>query len=71
MKVRASLLNSKSKEEFDDKFVDKVVKQIQLFDITKEEEEQEEEEEVLPELSQEAEVRIQTLVTITVAVAIW
>jgi hypothetical protein len=53
---RLKLLEEKSKEQFEEKYIDRVRKQIEIFDLTKEEEEIEEIEEEFPELSEEAEV---------------
>lgn len=52
---RLELLKAKSKEQFQDKHVDRLRKQIEIFDLAKEEEEIEEVEEEFPQLTAEAE----------------
>jgi hypothetical protein len=56
---REKIISEKAKVDFEDKHMERLSKQIHLFDISKDEEEEEEEEieEVLPSLSDEAEVR--------------
>ncbi|KAF4517279.1 hypothetical protein B566_EDAN008613 [Ephemera danica] len=52
---RLELLKAKSKEQFQDNHVDRLRKQIEIFDLAKEEEEIEEVEEEFPQLSAQAE----------------